>query len=87
MKNLITVSTMTGTAVSTLPYEKSLSVSAAGRAATSTGQVVNMRSDDTSQLQRFIQFGGMTMVAPLQIIISLILIYQQVGNATWVGVG
>ena len=75
------------TAVSTLLYEKSLSVSAAGRAATSTGQVVNMMSNDTTQLQRFIQFGGMTMVAPLQIIISLILIYQQVGNATWVGVG
>jgi len=75
------------TAVSTLLYEKSLSVSAAGRAATSTGQVVNMMSNDTSQLQRFLQFGGMTMVAPLQIIIALILIYQQVGNATWVGVG
>ena len=75
------------TAVSTLLYKKSLSVSAAGRACTSTGQVVNMMSNDTTQLQRFIQFGGMTLVAPLQIIISLFLIYQQVGVATWVGVG
>lgn len=74
------------TAVSTLLYEKSLCISAAGRAATSTGQVVNMMSNDTTQLQRFIQFGGMTMVAPLQIIVALALIYQQVGNATWVGV-
>lgn len=75
------------TAISTLLYKKSLSVSAAGRACTSTGQVVNMMSNDTTQLQRFIQFGGMILVAPLQIIISLYLISRQVGAATWVGVG
>eukprot|EP00542_Grammatophora_oceanica_P015908 CAMPEP_0194036992 /NCGR_PEP_ID=MMETSP0009_2-20130614/9365_1 /TAXON_ID=210454 /ORGANISM="Grammatophora oceanica, Strain CCMP 410" /LENGTH=1435 /DNA_ID=CAMNT_0038678979 /DNA_START=134 /DNA_END=4441 /DNA_ORIENTATION=+ len=75
------------TAVSTLLYRKSLRVSSAGRAKTSTGQIVNMMSNDTTQLQRFLQFGGMTFVAPLQIIISLYLIYRQVGNATWVGVG
>eukprot|EP00978_Attheya_sp_CCMP212_P023150 scaffold70236_cov57-Attheya_sp.AAC.1 len=75
------------TAVSTLLYEKSLTVSAGGRARTSTGQVVNMMSNDTTQLQRFLQFVGMTIVAPLQIIVSLVLIYGQVGNATWVGVG
>jgi hypothetical protein len=75
------------TAVSTLLFRKSLCTSAAGRAKTSTGQVVNMMSNDTSQLQHFLQFAGMTLVAPLQIIISLVLIYGQVGNATWVGVG
>jgi len=75
------------TAVSTMLYRKSLRVSSAGRAKTSTGQVVNMMSNDTTQLQRFLQFGGMTLVAPIQIIISLVLIYRQVGNATWVGVG
>jgi ATP-binding cassette subfamily C (CFTR/MRP) protein 1 len=75
------------TAVSTLLYKKSLNVSASGRACTSTGQVVNMMSNDTAQLQRFIQFGGMTLVAPLQIILSLLLIYRQVGPATFVGIG
>jgi len=75
------------TAVSTLLYEKSLTVSAAGKACTNTGQVVNMMSNDTTQLQRFIQFGGMILVAPLQIVLSLALIYRQVGSATWVGVG
>lgn len=74
------------TAVSTLLYRKALTVSAAGRAKTSTGQVVNMMSNDTMQLQRFLQFIGMTMIAPLQIVIALVLIYQQVGNAMWVGV-
>mmetsp|Transcript_1973 Transcript_1973/g.4859 ORF Transcript_1973/g.4859 Transcript_1973/m.4859 type:complete len:1649 (-) Transcript_1973:101-5047(-) len=74
------------TAVSTMLYQKSLRVSAAARAKTSTGQVVNMMSNDTMQLQRFLQFAGFTMVAPLQIILALVLIFQQVGNATWVGV-
>jgi len=74
------------TAVSTLLYRKALSVSAAGRAMTSTGQVVNMMSNDTMQLQRFLQFAGFTITAPIQIIISLVLIFKQVGNATWVGV-
>ena len=40
--------------------------------------VVNMMSNDTAQLQRFLHFVGMTMVAPLQIIVALILIYRQV---------
>jgi ATP-binding cassette subfamily C (CFTR/MRP) protein 1 len=66
------------TSVSTLLYRKCLTVSAAGRAKSSTGQVVNMMSNDTAQLQRFLQFGGMTLVAPIQIIISLVLIYGQV---------
>jgi len=74
------------TAVSTLLYRKALTVSAAGRAMTSTGQVVNMMSNDTMQLQRFLQFAGFTIIAPFQIIISLVLIYKQVGNATWVGI-
>mmetsp|Transcript_24347 Transcript_24347/g.52185 ORF Transcript_24347/g.52185 Transcript_24347/m.52185 type:complete len:1508 (-) Transcript_24347:383-4906(-) len=75
------------TSVSTLLFSKALTISAAGRAQTSTGQVVNMMSNDTQQLQRFLQFFGFTLIAPIQIIISLILIYRQVGNATWVGVG
>lgn len=66
------------TAVSTMLYRKALRVSAAGRAKTSTGQVVNMMSNDTAQLQRFLQFIGYTMVAPIQIILALALIYQQV---------
>lgn len=78
--------TYTRTAVSLLLYEKTLTVSASGRASTSTGQVVNMMSNDTTQLQRFLTFIGFIIVAPMQIIIALVLIYQQVGNATWVGV-
>jgi len=74
-------------AVSGLLYEKSLDVSAAGKAVTSTGQVVNMMSNDTAQLQRFAQFAlGLVLTAPLSIVISLYLIHRQVGSAMWVGV-
>lgn len=66
------------TAVSTMLYRKALRVSAAARATTSTGQVVNMMSNDTAQLQRFLQFAGMCLVAPIQIVLALVLIYQQV---------
>jgi hypothetical protein len=48
---------------------------------------MNMMSNDTSQIQRFLQqYIGNFLVAPLQIIVALVLIYQQVQNATWVGV-
>jgi ABC transporter transmembrane region len=68
------------TAVSTMLYRKALRVSAAGRAKTSTGQVVNMMSNDTAQLQRFLQFVGLTIVAPVQIVLALVLIYFQVSS-------
>ena len=74
-------------AVSLMLYHKSLKVSAAGRAKTSTGQVVNIMSNDSQQLQRLLIFAGMTLVAPVQIVLALTLIYRQVGNATWAGVG
>jgi hypothetical protein len=65
-------------AVSTMLYRKALRVSGAGRAMTSTGQVVNMMSNDTAQLQRFLQFGGLIITAPVTIVVALFLIYQQV---------
>mmetsp|Transcript_1237 Transcript_1237/g.1594 ORF Transcript_1237/g.1594 Transcript_1237/m.1594 type:complete len:1397 (-) Transcript_1237:136-4326(-) len=83
---LLQTSICVRTALSTMLYEKSLSISAAGRACTSTGQVVNMMSNDTQQLQRFFQLLGMTASSPVTIILALVLIYREVGNATWVGV-
>lgn len=65
-------------AVSLLLYHKALKVSAAGRAKTSTGQVVNIMSNDSQQLQRLLLFAGMGVVAPIQIVLSLSLIYRQV---------
>ena len=66
------------TAVSLLIYEKILKISSSGRAKTSTGAIVNMMSNDTTQLQRFIQFSNMVLTAPFTVGVSLYLIYQQV---------
>ena len=67
-------------AVSLMLYHKSLKVSAAGRAKTSTGQVVNIMSNDSQQLQRLLLFAGMGAVAPVQIVLALALIYRQVST-------
>ena len=75
------------TAVSIMIYEKIMKISSAGRAKTSTGAIVNMMSNDTTQVQRFIQFMGFVTTAPFQVAFSLYLIYQEVGIATFAGVG
>ena len=46
-----------------------------------------MFSNDTKQMESFLFFVLNTLVAPLQIIVCLILIYQQVQEATFVGLG
>jgi len=68
------------TAVSTLLYRTAVHVSASSRARTSTGQVLNMMSNDTAQLQRFLLIAGQTLTAPIQIIVALGFIYQQVSR-------
>ena len=65
-------------AVSMLLYQKSLHISPLGKLATSTGQVVNMMSNDTNQMQKFLEVAGMCLVAPIQIVLAVILIYKQV---------
>jgi ABC-type multidrug transport system fused ATPase/permease subunit len=65
-------------ALSSMVYQKSLRVSPMGRAATSTGQVVNMMSNDINQMQKFLEVAGLTAVAPIQVAIAIVLIYQQV---------
>jgi ABC-type multidrug transport system fused ATPase/permease subunit len=68
-------------------YRKSLKLSPSSRQKQSTGMIVNMFSNDTKQLQFFMNFFASSAVAPLQIIVSLALIYLQVGPATFVGFG
>jgi ABC-type multidrug transport system fused ATPase/permease subunit len=66
-------------------YRKSLKLSPASRQKQSTGMIVNMFSNDTAQLQRFMYFLNNCALAPAQIIVSLALIYLQVNVATFVG--
>jgi ATP-binding cassette subfamily C (CFTR/MRP) protein 1 len=67
--------------LSTLVYRKSLRISPTGRAATLTGQVVNMMSNNINQMQKFLEVVGLTLVAPIQVILATVLIYQQVRHS------
>ncbi len=68
-------------------YRKALILSPSARQGSSTGQIVNMFSNDTQQIQRFLFFVNNMSLAIPTIIVCLILIYQQVGPATFVGLG
>lgn len=68
-------------------YRKALLLSPAARQITSTGQIVNMFSGDTVQLQRFMFFVNNIFMALPTIAIALFLIYRLVGLATFVGLG
>ena len=67
-------------------YRKSLRLSPAARQSASTGQIVNMFSADTRQLQAFLFFLNNCVAAPFQIVAALVLIYYQVGYSMFVGV-
>lgn len=66
-------------------YRKSLKLSPATKQTTSTGQIVNMFSNDTGQLQRFLFFCNNVALAPFQIAVAIALIYGQVGSSVFVG--
>eukprot|EP01040_Poterioochromonas_malhamensis_P005555 gene5555-5971_t len=68
-------------------YRKSLRLSPAARQVSSTGQIINMFSNDTTQLQRFLYFFNNMALALPTIAVCLWLIYQQMEVATFVGLG
>ena len=68
-------------------YRKSLVLSPSARQESSTGQIVNMFSADTAQIQRFMFFLNNVFLAPITIGVCLYLIYTFVGLATFAGLG
>lgn len=50
-----------------------------------SSQIVNIMSNDASQVQRFTTFATMIVLAPFQVTVALFLIYQQVQEAAFVG--
>ena len=51
------------------------------------GTGVNLLQVDTAKITRCFSYNGYLFNAPLQIFIAVFLIYRQVGNAVWVGLG
>lgn len=68
-------------------YRKSLVISSFKRQSLTTGRIITMFSDDTNQIRQFLFFLNNSLGAPFQIAACLYLIYQQVGAATFVGLG
>ena len=68
-------------------YSKALRLSNEGRAAKSTGDIVNYMAVDTQRLQDLTQYGQQLWSAPFQIILCMISLYQLVGLSMLAGVG
>lgn len=70
-----------------LIYSKSLKLSNEGRAAKSTGDIVNYMAIDQQRLADLTQFGQQLWSAPFQICLCMISLYQLVGWSCLAGVG
>jgi ABC-type multidrug transport system fused ATPase/permease subunit len=68
-------------------YAKSTRLSNEGRAAKSTGDIVNYMAVDTQRLQDLSQYGQQLWSAPFQIILCMLSLYQLLGFSMFAGVG
>ncbi|KAL9092720.1 MAG: hypothetical protein Q9159_000618 [Coniocarpon cinnabarinum] len=68
-------------------YGKAMRLSNEGRAAKSTGDIVNYMAVDTQRLQDLSQYGQMLWSAPLQIVLCMASLYQLVGISMLAGIG
>lgn len=74
-------------AVISTVYRKVLQVSTANLSRFTTGEVVNMMSTDTDRIVNFCQSFHALWSLPLQLCVTLYLLYQQIGIAFLAGVG
>jgi len=68
-------------------YSKSMRLSNEGRAAKSTGDIVNLMAVDTQRLQDLTQYGQQLWSAPFQIVLCMLSLYNLVGLSMFAGVG
>lgn len=68
-------------------YSKSMRLSNEGRAAKSTGDIVNYMAVDTQRLQDLTQYVQQLWSAPFQIVLCMLSLYQLVGFSMFAGVG
>lgn len=67
-------------------YSKSTRLSNEGRAAKSTGDIVNYMAVDTQRLQDLAQYGQQLWSAPFQIVLCMLSLYQLLGVSCFAGV-
>jgi ATP-binding cassette subfamily C (CFTR/MRP) protein 1 len=67
-------------------YRKSIRLSNEGRAAKSTGDIVNLQAVDTQRLQDITGYGQQVWSAPFQITLCMVSLYQLLGPSMFAGV-
>ena len=73
--------------ITAMIYRKSLRLSNEGKAAKSTGDIVNYMAVDTQRMQDLTQYGQQLWSAPFQIALCMASLYQLLGPAMLAGVG
>lgn len=73
------------TCITAALYRKTLRLSHRGKRDSTTGQIVNLMSLDAQRVADFIQNINTVTATPILLIISLVLLYQQLGPATFAG--
>lgn len=71
------------TVLSVAIYDKALSMGVS--AGTDTGSVVTRMSVDAETMRQFAMFAAFVLTAPLQIVVALVLVYQQVQASMFLG--
>ena len=66
-------------------YFKSLTLSSTGKKYFTTGEIVNLMSVDTQRIMDFVQVLNLLWSAPVQIIITIYLLWGQLGVSTLAG--
>ncbi|TID19224.1 hypothetical protein CANINC_003794 [Pichia inconspicua] len=72
--------------LTSMVYNKSLSLSIEARSSRTTGDIVNLMSVDTQRLQDLCQNLQLIWSGPFQITLCLISLYNLLGNSMWIGV-
>ena len=68
-------------------YKKALTVSPAAASACDSAKIVNLLAIDLERLQMLLQFIWVFWVAPLNIIITMVLLFIQIGWVSFIGLG
>lgn len=75
------------TCLTSAVYRKTLRVSNQGKKQYTTGQIVNLMAVDTQRVADLVQNVNNLWSAPIQLTLSMVLLYQQLGVAIFAGLG
>ncbi len=75
------------TALISVVYRKSLNISAAAKKDSTVGEIVNIMSVDVQKFMDLLPYVNALWSAPLQIGLSAYWMYEELGVATFVGLG